>query len=737
MPITQNPPIGFNDIQNEFGGTNPVGINEYYAGGSLVPAGTKGYPGGVEVAIPTSGQIAAANFFGAAKVNLITIALPFLNLLKSDYPGRSNAGTSSDPIYAGTNLYPGDTASRNWYPELYDQVFGLPMPQDLSGLGYGYPARSVNWPQSNFYDSTGGAGAFWYLMLNNEPVLDTSGTNTGPPDKSQGVNSNSFQVSATSSSLTLRVQQDWTSPYIGEIPFLSLQSLGTNNFVGRYGDGMRFKFTLTANCSQGLGNYWIAIYLRNDNLTAHDRRRGIFICLGNTTAESWNGDPNISLKWPWRVHGSVYHPGFHFKFQTRSWYNSNKLNANAPTIPAIPDSAVNVTNNYELWIDDIINTVANAAGRNLGFANSNTEILGIEFAVEQGWNSSVGPNPRPGSGQHFTQATLTNVQAFRERSQGFPLYGPTAEFYASATSISQGGTVTFRNLSYNRASGGDWYINGIYYSSSRNFNYTFNSTGNYTVTLTVTNPEGQTNSKSINVSVVYSPSVHIFNSSQNWTVPSGASWWVLFAISAGGRGGAAVDNVPNGEYQGAGGGGGGGGIWYVSSNEYGNFSAPGSQVLSFTIGSGAISGGRGASTVVSGLSQTFTAEGGYGGNLGENFGGAGGNAGPLNAIYGGYVGAQPEGFDTGGGGGGAGGHAPSDFNPGGAGLTGGIAYTFTIGGQTFSKGAGGLGGISGQFVGGSATSNSGDGGRGAGSAFDSSVLYNGQFGGSGVVILYA
>lgn len=51
--------ISLNDIQTVFGGTNPIGMNEYYAGGVNVPAETSG--------IPTSGTIAINQFYGKSK----------------------------------------------------------------------------------------------------------------------------------------------------------------------------------------------------------------------------------------------------------------------------------------------------------------------------------------------------------------------------------------------------------------------------------------------------------------------------------------------------------------------------------------------------------------------------------------------------------------------------------------------------------------------------------------------
>jgi len=63
MPLPTSGPLSLNDIQTEFGGTNPIELNEYYAGGGLVPAGTTGTFG----AVPSSGTIGIQNFYGTAK----------------------------------------------------------------------------------------------------------------------------------------------------------------------------------------------------------------------------------------------------------------------------------------------------------------------------------------------------------------------------------------------------------------------------------------------------------------------------------------------------------------------------------------------------------------------------------------------------------------------------------------------------------------------------------------------
>lgn len=60
MPLPSSGPLTFANIQTEFGGSNPIGLNEYYAGGGLVPSGTSGTYG----AVPSSGTISVQNFYG-------------------------------------------------------------------------------------------------------------------------------------------------------------------------------------------------------------------------------------------------------------------------------------------------------------------------------------------------------------------------------------------------------------------------------------------------------------------------------------------------------------------------------------------------------------------------------------------------------------------------------------------------------------------------------------------------
>ncbi len=67
MPIPSSGPIKFSELQTEFGGNDPIGLGEYYAGGSFVAAGTTGDSG----SIPTSGTIRAGNFYGSTAAGVL------------------------------------------------------------------------------------------------------------------------------------------------------------------------------------------------------------------------------------------------------------------------------------------------------------------------------------------------------------------------------------------------------------------------------------------------------------------------------------------------------------------------------------------------------------------------------------------------------------------------------------------------------------------------------------------
>ena len=68
MTLPSSGPLSLSDIQGEFGGSNPISLSEYYAGGGLVPPGTSGTYG----AVPSSGTISIQNFYGTTAFTPVT-----------------------------------------------------------------------------------------------------------------------------------------------------------------------------------------------------------------------------------------------------------------------------------------------------------------------------------------------------------------------------------------------------------------------------------------------------------------------------------------------------------------------------------------------------------------------------------------------------------------------------------------------------------------------------------------
>ena len=66
MALATTGAISFSQIQTEFGGGNPISLNEYYAGGVYTIAGTSGTNG----AVPGSGAISMSSFYGTERINV-------------------------------------------------------------------------------------------------------------------------------------------------------------------------------------------------------------------------------------------------------------------------------------------------------------------------------------------------------------------------------------------------------------------------------------------------------------------------------------------------------------------------------------------------------------------------------------------------------------------------------------------------------------------------------------------
>jgi len=68
VTLPSSGPLSLSSVQGEFGGSNPIGMNEYYAGGGHVPSGTSGTYGSV----PSSGTISIQSFYGTSNYSPIS-----------------------------------------------------------------------------------------------------------------------------------------------------------------------------------------------------------------------------------------------------------------------------------------------------------------------------------------------------------------------------------------------------------------------------------------------------------------------------------------------------------------------------------------------------------------------------------------------------------------------------------------------------------------------------------------
>lgn len=95
LPSLGNP-LSLNQIQGEFGGSNPISLSEYYAGGLYVPPGAFGRPppAGSLVSIPSSGQISIANFYASQNLFIYNVTTNTNNLAINSTAGTAlkNAG---------------------------------------------------------------------------------------------------------------------------------------------------------------------------------------------------------------------------------------------------------------------------------------------------------------------------------------------------------------------------------------------------------------------------------------------------------------------------------------------------------------------------------------------------------------------------------------------------------------------------------------------------------------------
>jgi hypothetical protein len=101
-PLPTSGPISLFDVQNSFTGSDPIGLNEYYSGGSYVASGTTGSFG----VIPPAAAISLHDFYGSSIVvsNDVTASIA-PDVLVINEGGTVNFTITTTGLVSGTTLY--------------------------------------------------------------------------------------------------------------------------------------------------------------------------------------------------------------------------------------------------------------------------------------------------------------------------------------------------------------------------------------------------------------------------------------------------------------------------------------------------------------------------------------------------------------------------------------------------------------------------------------------------------
>jgi hypothetical protein len=125
MTIQSSGAITFTQIQNEFGGSNPIKTSEYYSGGSYVPAGTRDKN---NTTISSSGSVIMSRFYGSKKWTKSYQTVGDGNgsgsgsglIYGAHTTSGGNAGMPGNtPVQnydSGSNLWYVDCSGNNWFP---------------------------------------------------------------------------------------------------------------------------------------------------------------------------------------------------------------------------------------------------------------------------------------------------------------------------------------------------------------------------------------------------------------------------------------------------------------------------------------------------------------------------------------------------------------------------------------------------------------------------------------------
>jgi hypothetical protein len=146
MALQTSGAITLSDIQTEFGGSNPISLSEYYAGGLYVPSGTSGTNG----AVPTSGEIAVSDFYGASSGLTVTVTEATKVVGGAAYHGFALANSITTEIGYITHSAFGSRSPTSWNGITIVAAYYVPTDPDKHPQDRFYFILSGNRAQSVF-----------------------------------------------------------------------------------------------------------------------------------------------------------------------------------------------------------------------------------------------------------------------------------------------------------------------------------------------------------------------------------------------------------------------------------------------------------------------------------------------------------------------------------------------------------------------------------------------------------
>jgi hypothetical protein len=437
MTLPASGPLSLNDIQTEFGGTNPIGMNEYYAGGGLVPPGTTGTFG----AVPSSGALSVQNFYGTSNYIPVYIEELFQTWL---YTGNGSTQTITNGIDLAGEGGLAWFAGRNTetFEMLFDSARGVTK-YLLSGLTNA-EATSGAGERLTAYNSNGfslgtdpgfaiNASGYNYVSwtFRKQPKFFDIVTYTGDGTENRAI---AHDLGSVPGCIIVKRTDGVGSWFVfhrslGNGGFITLNATSAFSASGLFGDDAPDEndFYLNAagsgaNAGNASGFTYVAYLFAHDaggfGLTGTDN----VISCGSVTVASGSGITNVNLGYEpqWLLAKISNQSGYNWAIYDtmRGWVVTTGANNNARLNPNNADAE---TSDQQFQP----NATGFQCNNSAVYTGSSTEIIYIAirrgpmkvpttgtsvFNVDQGDNSTVNPQ--------FRSNFVTDFGFFRSKNEG-------------------------------------------------------------------------------------------------------------------------------------------------------------------------------------------------------------------------------------------------------------------------------------------------------------------------------